>query len=293
MVRRYVGYPVLPKFISSSVLRKSSQMAERVDVLRQNCTCHFWYKHSSHQRDGTLDPRTENAFNMNAKVVLYIAVVLSGTQLTSASIIISLINSTVSGFLNQVNDITGQVQNGLKTAIDNGITKLDGMKQQYLDQAQADFANAKDQGAAAHACLDNVEDNVFSLIDNALSQLKTFGAVEGFKALLWVEKVKATKNKIEGVAANLTSGTQACLAQGSMFDLIGKAACETALVNSLTPTVSDISTEVQQDVESGKTILEGVNDGSQNMVTVLDSLFKEFARIGHNESQCLAAALFK
>nr|AAW28819.1 Parcxpwnx01 [Periplaneta americana] len=229
---------------------------------------------------------------MNAKVVLYIAVVLCGTQLTSAGLISSALNSTIHAIANQINDIKGLVENGLKTAVDNAVNKLGDIEQQVQNQLQTNFNNLANKGAAAQACLDNAKANVSSVIEKAKGQLKSFVVVEGIKILPWVGKVNKTKNKIEEVIANLTSGSKACLAQGSIFDLIGKAACETALVNSLKQTVSDIVTEVQQEVESGKTILEAVlADAQKKIPPIIQSAVSQLQTIVQTEAQCLAGAV--
>ncbi|XP_069700810.1 uncharacterized protein [Periplaneta americana] len=282
-----VGDSASPMLLTPASRRSS----DRVDL--HICTCRVLYKNSSCQRDGTLDPKTENAFNMNAKVVLYIALVLSGTQLTSAGLSSSALNSTMNAIANQINAISGQVQNAVQSAVDSAVTKLGDMEQQVQNQLQANFDNLANKGAAAQACLDNAKANVSSVIEKAKSQLKSFGVVEGIKILPWVGNVNKTKNKIEDVIANLTSGSKACLAQGSMFDLIGKAACEKNLFDSLNQTVSDISTEVQQEVKSGKTLLQAVlADAQKKIPPIIDSVITQLRTIKQTEVQCLATALF-
>ncbi|XP_069702320.1 uncharacterized protein [Periplaneta americana] len=229
---------------------------------------------------------------MNAKVVLYIAVVLCGTQLTSAGLISSALNSTINAIANQVNDISGQVQNAVQSAVDSAAAKLGDMEQQVQNQLQANFDNLANKGAAAQACLDNAKANVSSVMDKAQSQLKSFVVFEGIKILPWVGKVNKTKNKIEEVFANLTSGSQACLAQGSIFDLFGKLACEKNLVDSLTPTVSEISTEVQQEIESGKTLIQTVLADAQSKIPpIIQSVVSQLQTIVQTEAQCLAGAV--
>ncbi|XP_069702318.1 uncharacterized protein [Periplaneta americana] len=225
---------------------------------------------------------------MNSKTLLSVVFAVCAVQISAADDLLTQIGNDIADLETKLQDISSQIDQAVQNAITEGEAEVDEIKSEIEAAIDQQVQDIQDASEGVKACAQAAKDSLDKVVESVKSQIKGFALREGLKALPWIGKVNGTINSLKSLQADLSSGLQACQAQGGL----GQISCTAALIASSTAKFTEIMSAVPGEVQQGLDLLNTiVNDLKTTVPQIVQSVKTQGQAILQTEAECIKNAI--